>query len=201
MQTQLTLNPPTFMWFTFDSLIHLSEENPGPLDIEFSELPREHQYTIILGVKNRQIKSTVDIMNLLDVYKGSIPNHTTGELANVDEDMPQIVESDEDRKQSAMALLTKTPTTIKKNIENSKDIRALRIMLELELTTRNRTAIISALQSKLEVLFTVVQESIAKDSGPALPSKSYIDPMADAVDIVESEVEKIIFTLPEETEE
>jgi|SRR5579863_1244688 len=198
MQTTLTLNPPTFLWFTSDSFVHLTEENPGPIDVEFSSLSKENQHIIILGVKNKQIKSSVDIMNLMDVYKGSIPSHTTGELANVDEESP-LVESEQDRKQTAIALLAKTPTTIKKNIENMQDIRVLRLMLELELSTRNREPIVNALQSKLEVLFSAVQTSIAKDNSPAIGLKSYVDPLADALSVIESEVKKVTFNLPEET--
>lgn len=194
---EIRINPPTFMWFTPDSLIHLTDENPGPVSVDFVTLSKENQKLIILGMRNKQIVTSENELNLIDIYNGSTPSHTVivqGFTSNDEEQESQETPSSEDEiKKTCSQKLNLTPSNIKKFINSSDNIRLLRIMLELEKETRNRPHIVKCISEKLETLTLQVQSSIAKENGNAVAVLP--DPLADQFNITDSEVEERLVEL------
>jgi hypothetical protein len=193
---QITINPPTFMWFLPNASVHLTDGNPGPVEIDFKSLSKENQKLVIIGIRNKQIKASESELNLLDILNDKQPSHTAvNPIAtfNTDDEHP-LIESEEDLKVLASTTLNKVATTIKKNIESSTDIRLMRIMLELEKNTRNRKSIVSCIENRLNLLSESVLKDINKHS---ISNTKYsdIDSLAGNMEVTESDTEERVVEL------
>lgn len=194
---EISINPPTFLWFVPDSSIHLTDENPGPVIVDFATLSKENQKLIILGMRNKQIVTSENELNLVDIYNGSKPSHTvtvqsfTGN--DEEQELQETSSSEEEIKKTCSQKLNLTPSNIKKFINSSDNIRLLRIMLELEKETRDRSHIVKCISDKLETLTLQVQSSIATENGTVVALLP--DPLADQFSITDSEVEERLVEL------
>ncbi len=185
---QLSINPPTWLWFLPNSIVHLTDENPGPIDIDFGSLSKENQKLVIIGVRNKQIVCSETEPKLLAIYnpQQSIIQHTKS-TPNVDEGASTVV-SEEEIKKIASNKLNLTLLNIKKFTLSNDNIRLLRTMLELEKDTRNRKSVINNIQLKLDTLISQIHSSIEKENTSIVAILP--DPLADQLDIVDSEVEE-----------
>lgn len=181
---QISIRPPTFMWFLPKSTIHLTDENPGPIDINFQELSKESQKCIILGLQKNQITCSEELSVLQAIHGGQQQVYKVPVLANVEEEEAHNTVSEYEVNKIASDRLNQTLNYLQKYIAGCNDIRLLRVMLELESNTRDRKHVIENINDKLESLSLAVQKHISKSAGPAARPQ---DPLADSYSVIETQ--------------
>lgn len=168
------------MWFLPNASIHLTEENPGPIEIDFSLFSTEEQNLIKIGVNTGQIT-------------GILPEEKKQEviITPPTEVSRDIYERDNILAGKLQILLKQRLPNIKMEIGKMNDSRILNNLLSLEENNKNRKSITDLIKLKLEEVYKNVLASIKEvdintnvDQLDKL-SRSFVD---DIVDIEDKEV-------------
>jgi hypothetical protein len=191
----------TFMWFLPGGKYHLSDNNPGPIEVDYDSLSPQEKTIVVQSIKSGKI------VGELPEPKATVAPVQAPHISTLNMDLsdvsPIIVTSAEQREKlpreaerQANAMLAKTLGTIKKEIAGENNIRILRFALEEEKANRNRKTIVSALQSKIDYLSSQVITKIENAKpGPELKAHSKEEVLANSFSIEESEVEEITVRL------
>lgn len=187
---KIELHPDAFMWFLPNAKLHLSFENPGPIEIDIASLSDDEKKLVILGSRDKQIilseKEDV-LLKLIAPPTLSPVVAETPKTVTVYESMKENVDSVKKRMQT---ILAKSKPTIKKEIGLLDDIRSLKLMLECENEGKNRVDILVLLTNKIKN----IESKIVTDIDNTDPDLNYIkqnesDP-ANQLVIDESEIEE-----------
>ncbi len=140
----------SFMWFLPDASVHLSEENPGPIEIDFDNLSSDNKNIIKIGINTGQII-------------GTLPQEIkTEQLIKPTEVVKDIYERDNILAGKLQVILNQRIPNIKIEIGKMNDSRLLNTILTLEENGKNRKTIVSLIQSKLHEVSSAVLASIVE---------------------------------------
>lgn len=132
--------------------VFLSHTKPGPIELDTDELTEHEQYNILMALGKRQLTSpqAAEFYAMTSARQPS-PKLT---LADVQKRMaPKGIElPNADLYKQAEVSLLEAVGTIKKSVTQIDNIRLLRIMKELEGSTKARKSVMEALDHKIQVL-------------------------------------------------
>lgn len=170
----------SFMWFLPNGACHLTEENPGPIDIDFDTLTKEEKNIISVGINTGQIIGT-----LPEIKKEEVVQIKSSEVVR------DLYERDNIMAGKLQVILNQRLPNIKMEIGKMNDSRLLNNILILEENSKNRKTITSLIKLKLEevskaVLSSIVEVNISTnvDQLDSL-SRSFVN---EIVDVEETEV-------------
>jgi hypothetical protein len=185
---QISLKSPNYLWFTPGSEIHLTEENPGPVDINFDNLSKDIQKLIVIGVQTGKLNCSESSDILLNKYSSENKLNITVGTLNVDEESGYSPSQDFIKK-LALARLSEKLNDIENFLKTSNDVRLVKFMLELEKENKDRNKVIQILTSKLDDLTSKIQISITNER--SILQTNVKDPLADQFEIIDSEIEQV----------
>lgn len=168
------------MWFLPNGAYHLTEENPGPIEVNLDNLTQEEKNIIKVGINTGQIIGTLPEIKeeVVQVIKPS-------------EVVKDIYERDNILAGKLQVILNQRIPNIKIEIGKMNDSRLLNTIMILEENGKNRKTITSLIKSKLEEVSKAVLASIVEvnintnvDQLDSL-SRSFV---GEIVDIEETEV-------------
>lgn len=172
-----------FMWFLPNARIHLSDENPGPIQIDQSSLNTEEQKLITIGIATGQI--------VVSGFTKEEPKQEGPAVIVSQDNINNIHERDHVLAGRLQAVLNKRIPNLKKEIGLINDPRSLVCMIDLEKNGKARKDILLALNKKLEAIHNSVLASIKEIDTNATAdqldklSKAFV---ADIIDIEETVV-------------
>ncbi len=173
-------NPNVFMWFLENATVHLTDENPGPVEIDFEGLNKDSQKAVVMGIRTGHVICSEPVEKLYNLYMGqpiTIPPPVI---------KPQVIDTSNMEK-----LLKKSVSAIKKYAGLSIDIRDLRLMLELEKANKNREEIVSSVEKRINLLSATVEKSILAYEDKRAPITTAPDKLADKLEIIESDFKTV----------
>ncbi len=137
----------SYMWFLPDSKkLHLTEENPGPIEIDKNNLSPEEIKLISIGISMGQISCDEPLEQ-----KQIVPPENIW------------IDNDVSLQHKLKIILNKKIPNIKKDIGFLNSSRQLKVLSELEKLGKNRDKILSLIDQKLESINNVVLSSIKED--------------------------------------
>lgn len=140
----------SFMFFLPNGGCHLTEENPGPIDIDFDNLSNDNKNIIKTGISTGQII-------------GTLPEEIKTEQQYPPvEVVKDIYERDHILAGKLQIILNQRLSNIKVEIGKMNDSRLLNTILTLEKNGKNRKTITSLIQAKLHEVSSAVLASIVE---------------------------------------
>ncbi len=134
---KITLNTSIQPFFFIGKKLHLSWENPGPVEVDISTFSEQEKNWI----KNAQAKK---ILFIEGEQKKEVKSTVSPTLPRID--MPT------DRREQARKTLRASHPGISAFINKSTDIGYLKLMLEEEASSKNREKFITQLTEKIKLL-------------------------------------------------
>lgn len=168
---QIKLNTDiAFFWFLPNGKIHLSEENPGPIEVDLNTLTDEEKSIIKIGITTGSLFGVLPIEQPIHKEE-AIYIHINHKLTTI---------------------LNKKIPSIKKEIGLLDNQRELQLLFELEKKGKSRNKILDLINAKLSVIINTVQSSIIEDNSIEV---TVSDDELLTKDIVESDEETRIIEL------
>ncbi len=192
MNLIITLNPAQLFWFLPSGKCHLTSDAPGPIHVDFTTLTPDEQKCIILAGRSKTIDLSIHDTELVEVFNNSInpvaPPIFTPVVETPSKTLSDYVENQNELRNQLSNILNKSNSSIKKEIGLLDDPKSLKILLELETNGNNRFKTIECIKSRLEYIENAIISTISNDADESteLPS---VDPIADNMEVVDSEVE------------
>lgn len=170
----------SFMWFLPNGSVHLTDDAPGPVEVNFDALSQEEKNIIRIGIQAQQIFGTLPEEK--EIKKEEVKPPT--------EAVKDIFERDNILAGKLQVILKQRIANIKLEIGKINDSRILGLLLTLEEDGKGRKSIIDLIKMKQENVYKDVLSSIKEVNAPA--NTEQLDPLArslinDIVDVVEAE--------------
>ncbi len=193
---QLTLHPDNFMFTLFTRPdIHLSDENPGPIDVDWDSLTSQEKQLVVSGIKKHMVISNIDVSKLeVPVVVNNRPPSFLPVPSQVVPKMLTIEDAQDTYLNSIRPLLNQTAATVKKEVGATDDIRKLRTMLEIERGDKNRKGTVALIEERLTYLMDKVATNIDNDQTILSIPQEHLDKLAESMGVTDSE-EKVV-TVP-----
>jgi len=172
-----------FMWFIDNGLYHMTEENPGPIDIDFEHLPKTQQLQVIMGIRTGKISTDRQVDELYSIFNPVAKPLQVKPLENISHIVMEPI--------NLAPILNKTISTIKKEIGLIEDIRNLRLLRELESQGKQRKSILSLIQSRLDNFTSDIQKVISNESNYTELPLHGMDKIEASFKIADEEVKKV----------
>lgn len=171
-------------FFLIPNKLHLTWENPGPVDIDITGWNQEQ----IKWLSNAKMNGSVHVKNL---------NPEIPFMPQVSQPAPQSSPDNSSIQDKFLAikkevtnaahkLLRKQLKTILIAIEESNDIVQLKVLLDLEATGANRDKVLEPLNKKIQKMSSKLSSSL----GPDLDSSAFAKE-ANLPDVEDSDIESI----------
>jgi len=176
------------MWFVGEpkdpNLIRLSQEEPGPLLVDFDSLGQKEAKKVVVGLRDGTIAADIEFEKLKDFYhKKFLPQAPTKDLP-VEQDptydareqkLMLARKKDEDMRKRCGYLIQKGIRAIKAALAKETDMRVLKICLTLETDkkeNKQRQSVIDFLKEKM----VKIQEERLQEAMEAASQQPSFDP-------------------------
>lgn len=174
---------------------HLTFEEPGPVVVDFLSLDKNEQRQVVMGLRFKQITASVAVEDLYKVLVGtSAENVKPSSSLAVLKDAKGVLEHTKELHSKANEILAyKHITKIKKTICDSKDMRLLRTMLELEKAGERRKSVLMSLHTRIRHFEEEIAGKIKEASKkPVLERQT-----ADLLEVEETDQEEVVLQVGE----
>jgi hypothetical protein len=162
----ISLNTEKQAMFFLPNKLHLTFENPGPVEIDPSTLTEQEKAWI-----NQAYKQTVLFVENPNKKEDQVqPPPVSVEEAKVEARTPvkttdQVFNRRDESTKQAKALLTGKVSAIKEAISASNDILLLRLMKETEAGSKKRKSVLASLDEQLDLMQTGLYHEIGGEQG------------------------------------
>lgn len=159
---KISLNVDIQSMFFLPGKLHLTYENPGPVELDPSSLTDEEKSWINQAYATNVL--FVDNPNKKEELKKKAEVAET--LARTPIEMPEVMtEKKAEVLEQVKALLSSKVSAIKSSIKTSDDILLLRIMKEVETDGKNRKSVKASLSDRITEIQSKVIEALGGDQG------------------------------------
>lgn len=174
----------SFMFFLPNGSLHLTEEDPGPLEVDFQSLSSEEQNITRIAITTGQI---INLSGEIEPVK----ENNKKEEAN-QEIIKDLYERDNILAGKLQIVLKQSLSNIKVEIGKINDSRTLNFILQMEQAGKARKSIIQLVNQKIENIQKEVLASITEINTNAKTDQ--LDPLSrsfvsEITDVIEEEVE------------
>ena len=169
---KITLSENETMWFLIGTKIHLSFENPGPVEVDIDSLRTDQRQQLIWSLQKGVLKSDKPLQEVTakpQVAKGYAAAALTAEVKEAVSTPTVLDEANEERRKKLKVALAAPQNTFKKELK-THNVSDLRLMLELEQEGKNRKTTLNLLETAISKHQAEVMKNVTvEDSNAANP--------------------------------
>jgi hypothetical protein len=196
---KVTLNTDKASLLFISGLPNLTVDEPGPIDVNVDTLTRQQAGQLLMSVNLGKVTTDVDFLELFkqkfvspEVLAKMLVKPAPKVLPPIEEKEFSVLEKLVADKERWKNLLSQSIPSIKKQLPSFSSTELLSIK-NVETNGKKRARVLEALDQLIDKFFAEVKANIP--DAPPLPDEPY---STNVSDVVESNVENVTFTIPEE---